>query len=435
MRRRSASLVSLSVLAAGIALPGSAVAAPTPVGSIGPNESVFWEGGDVGSSPLYSMPSAPNLSAADRCSIDGYPCFFYELTLTGGGERLRVGLDTPSRDDTFELSVTAPGGATSSITNGNKYSVELFLGAPTKGTYTIRVLPVSAEYAHFRMRAKLERSVPLPKPNARGELLPDIAVTRLWEFGFAAPANPLNGLFPPDDINPPLTVAGASPVSCAIDETAEDGAQRCLRYSFGMANLGPGAFRVRYGSDRLAESPAKQCIELVKPEAVRSKPSGSTSWHKTHGHTHYNDFIYHELFRVDRRTHKLRSVGNGKKLGYSPADQGMPEWTRFDQSPAGSSSQNAGNCAPELEASLGMSAGWGDSYRYQRPGNYVEFGTNGDGYYVAITTGDPRNLVREADESNNTAYAYLQVLGEQVRLIESGRGRSPWDPDKIVFEQ
>ena len=40
------------------------------------------------------------------------------------------------------------------------------------------------------------------------------------ELGFIAPANPLNGLWPPDDVNPPLDVAGIHPISCAPDEAA-----------------------------------------------------------------------------------------------------------------------------------------------------------------------------------------------------------------------
>ena len=406
------------------------------VGSIGAGGSEFWEGGTVGSDPMYSIPSFPNLSQVDRCSITGYPCFTYKLTTTATGERLRIGFDTPMRDDTFEIKITPPGGGTPiSIVNSNKYSVEAFIGNPPKGDYTILVTPFSAEEAHFRMRAKLEATAYSPTPNAAGELLPDIAVTRLWEFNFTAPANPANGLFPPDDINPPLAVAGVAPVSCAVDETVEDGAQKCLRYSFGMANIGPGAFRVRYGSDKMVESPAKQCIEMAN-HSVKAEPAGTASYHKTHGHTHYDDFIYHELFKVTNVSqHTMVSVGNGKKLGYSPADQGMPEWGKFNQLSAGTSSANAGNCAPELDSSLGMSSGWGDSYRYQRPGNYVEFGTNGDGKYVAITTGDPINLVRESNETNNTSYAYIQVTGSEVQILETGRGRSPWDPNKVLFTQ
>jgi hypothetical protein len=435
--RRSALLLSVA-LAASVTTVNSFASADGPihVGTIGADEAIFWEGGDVGYSPVHSAPAVPSSPLVDRCSIEGHPCFRFVLTLSDTGERLRIGLDTPARDDGFEVTITGPGTESARFVNSNRYSNEAFIGVPTPGDYQITVAPYSSEYAHFRMRAKLESVVVDPTPNAEGELLPNIAVTRLWEFGFAAPANPLNGLFPPDDINPPLTVAGFSPVSCAVDETVEDGAERCLRYSFGMANIGDGSFRVRYNAPRTGEkATAVQCIEMADG-STRSKPAGTTSFHTTHGHDHYDDFIYHELFKVtDTQTGAMESVGNGKKLGYSPADQAMPEWEKFNQASAGSSSSAAGNCSPEHSSSLGMSRGWGDSYRYQRPGNYVEFGTNGDGYYLAITVGDPLDLVKETNEDDNTAYAYLQIIGDQIRVIESGSGTSPWDPNKVLFTQ
>lgn len=407
---------------------------PGLVGTLAADEAVFWEGGDVNFSPVYSAPSAPSTTAIDRCAIDGHPCFTYTLRTTESGERLRVALDTPARDDGFEVVITGPTGQTARFINSNRYSNEAFIGTPAIGDWTITVAPYSAEYAHFRMRAKIEGDVIDPTPNEAGELLPNITVTRLWEFNFTAPANPGNGLFPPDDVNPPLTVAGLQPISCAVDETAE-GAERCLRYSFGMANTGDGAFRVKFDAPRTgAPGHAKQCIQMADG-SKKSQPAGTTSWHITHGHNHYDDFIYHELFRADPTTGSMTSVGNGKKLGYSPADQAMPEWDKFTQASAGSSSAATGDCAPEYGNSLGMSRGWGDSYRYQRPGNYVEFSTNGDGYYVAITVGDPLDLIKETNEDDNTSYAYLQIIGESIRVIESGRGLSPWDPNKELFTQ
>ena len=48
-------------------------------------------------------------------------------------------------------------------------------------------------------------------------MLPDLRTVPPFEFGFVAPANPLNGAYPPDTANPPLDVAGVHPLSCAID--------------------------------------------------------------------------------------------------------------------------------------------------------------------------------------------------------------------------
>jgi hypothetical protein len=81
-----------------------------------------------------------------------------------------------------------------------------------------------------------------------------------------------------------------------------------------------------------------------------------------------------------------------------------------------------------------MSPGWGDAYRYQRPGNFVDFAQGGDGFYVVRTTADPENVVLESDEQDNTSYAYVRVIGEQIDLLETGLGTSPWDSQER-FEQ
>lgn len=426
--RRVLVSVSTVVMLAGLPAFGT-VPTPTHLGSLASDGTLFWDGGYVGDGQLHSLPAAPSNAAIDRCArVD--PCFAWTLDIVSGGASLRVGLDTPARDDGFEMTITSPSGSTVRRTNSNAYSMEAFVTPPAPGRYTITVAPYSAEHASFRMRAKLE-SAPYVPP-VTGDLLPNLVVTRMWEFGFVAPANPGNGLFPPDDANPPLDVAGEHPLSCAADEMAEDGAVRCLRYSFGLGNAGDGNFDIRYSQDTNATVPMTQCIQQSSGAPI-ARAAGTGVYHKTHGHWHYNDIIAHRLFRVtDRIAGVMVPSGAGKKLGYSPADQGIVEWGAFTQGLAGSSG-GAGNCAPGTSNRLGMSRGWGDAYRYQRPGNYVEFGTNADGFFVVQTIADPGNDVLEVDETDNTSYAYIQVTGDSVNVIEVGRGSSPWDPSKVVL--
>jgi len=425
-------VLAFVTLISGMALQGSARAEEPLVGSLHVGTYVFWNGGSVGSDPTYSLPT-PRVSALDRCSMVG-PCFAYKLKLYETGADLRVALSTLSRDDGFEIVVYAPDGTVAaSFSNNNQYNTETFIAAPVAGTYRITVAPYSADFASFKMRAKLESSAYVPAPDANGYLLPDLRVTRLWEFGFIAPANPLNGLFPPDDSNPPLDVSGVHPLSCGLDEMADDGVSRCLRFSFGLANVGTGNFDIRFNSDRTgAPTRNVQCLQRASGAPV-ARDAGTSSFHQTHGHYHFQDVIYHRIYRVTSRSAGTMTLaGSGQKLGYSPADQSFPEWSRFIQAPNGTSG-SAGTCAPTLDNRLGLSRGWGDAYRYQRPGNYVDFNTNSDGYYVVTTTADPKNVIKESDDSNNTSYAYLRIEGEKIDVIESGIGSSPWDPDKELF--
>lgn len=429
-----ARIVAILTLATALVIPAGARAADPPlVAALHAGEAAFWEGGYVGSSPTHSLPT-PSNAQLDRCAtID--PCFRYSLELLETGTTLRVGFETQARDDGFEIFVRKPDGTLGArVSNNNQYNVEAFVQAPPAGLYEITVAPYSADWAPFRMRAKLESEPYQPRPNADGLLLPDLRVTRLWEFGFIAPANPGNGLFPPDDVNPPLDVAGVHPLSCGADEMTEDGVDRCLRFSFGLANVGDGTFDVRYRSDRTGARTANvQCVQRGDGPPL-ARDAGFTSFHQTHGHYHFADIVFHKIYRVtDRSSGAMVVAGNGQKLGYSPADQSFPEWTRFVQAAAGSSG-SAGNCAGTgFDSRLGLSRGWGDAYRYQRPGNFVEFGDNGDGYFVVTTTADPTNVVLEANEANNTSYAYVRIEGDHVDVIESGVGASPWDPNKTLF--
>lgn len=433
-RVKPALIAATLLLSAGAVIPVSASPVPQNLGSLTFGSELFWAGGYVGNSPTHSLPlvSVP----IDRCATLG-PCFAYTLTVsqTSGTARLRVGFDTPARDDGFEMTVTSPAGAATTSRNSNAYSMEQVFVAPATGTWTISVAPSSADNASFRMRAKLEAAAPAPV--ATGDhLLPNLRVTRIWEFGFAAPANPGNGLFPPDDVNPPLSVAGQQPISCAVDEQVEDGAKRCLRFSFGLGNVGWGNFDIRFSGDRLNPYAMTQCLQRADNALPDARPAGTGSFHKTHGHFHYDNIIAHEVFRVFNRagTGPREAVGDGRKLGYSPADQGIPEWYRFDNGPPQVSS-SAGNCSPGSQSRLGMSPGWGDAYRYQRPGNYVYFDKGSDGYYVVRTIADPQNDVLESNEADNVSYALIQIIGEEINVLESGRGEGPWDPQRILFEQ
>jgi hypothetical protein len=82
---------------------------------------------------------------------------------------------------------------------------------------------------------------------------------------------------------------------------------------------------------------------------------------------------------------------------------------------------------------IALTRGWGDVYRWQRPGQYVEFSGNGNGLYVVRSTVDKGNTTLETNENDNSSYALIRVNGHQVEELERGQGLSPFDPTKAVF--
>lgn len=403
------------------------------IGEIGLGGTLFWQGTTVGADPYHTLPFVPSSAQVDRCAVPEHSCQIFDIDVADEGAfALRVGLDTPERNNNFEVAVESPTGQRTRLINPNAYSVEASIPDPEPGRWHIFVAPYSAENAPFRMRAKLETERYTPTPDDDGYLLPNLVVTRTWEFGFAAPVNPLNGPFlAPDDANPPLAAGPAQPVSCSPDEMVDDGVSRCLRYSFALGNAGNGPFDLRWtASETDSEShDVLQCLARGDG-AVEASPAGSGSFHSTHGHWHYDDVVWHQLFTVGEN-HELTEAGRGKKIGYSPADQGIVRWNEFTQDRTGSSA-SAGNCAPGSNHRLGLSRGWGDAYRYQRAGNYVDFNIHGDGEYVVHTIVDPLGHLRETDAADNTFYTHIRVTGNAVEVLESGYGVSPWDPAKSV---
>ncbi len=425
MRKLMATAVLVATLTA--TTGGIAHAAPEPVvGVIGAGQGIFWKGAKVGgtSDKIGTIPS----SAVAGCHEPG-PCFSYKLRLAQPGARLRVAIDSPGRRDLYKLTVLDPDGNTAAETeNLNAFNAEAFVEKPTKGLWTVTVAPQTAEYSTFALRAKLERT---PYTPARRDIwAPNLIVPRLWEFGFVAPVTGLAG-WSFDDANPPLSAAGVAPFSCTFDEQAE-GAHRCLRFSFQLSNAGPGNFDVRFNtSGNPMTGKMVQCIERPG-RSLLAHDAGEYLFHEIHGHYHYQDVVVHHLYQVtNTRTGAMRRVGVGEKVGYHPADQSFAEWNRFVQAPSGTST-SAGNCYEGSNDQIGLSKGWGDAYRWQRPGNFVEFGDNPDGYYVIRTVADPLDHVIESDESDNVGYAYVYVRGNSAQLLENGRGTSPWDSHKIV---
>ncbi|MGH2758361.1 MAG: hypothetical protein ACRDKJ_02250, partial [Actinomycetota bacterium] len=122
--------------------------------------------------------------------------------------------------------------------------------------------------------------------------------------------------------------------------------------------------------------------------------------------------------------------------GFCPADQLFADWHSFGQVPPGSYGEGdsaGGNCFSPSNGLIGLSVGWGDVYRWQRPGQYVDFGANGDGRYVVRATADKANHVLESDEADNSSYALIHVVGDSVRILERGRGSSHLDDEKLVY--
>jgi hypothetical protein len=403
-------------------------------------QSRFWLGGQIASGDVQDSSLCDVVAACPR----------FELLVAPGGRRLRVAYDTPARTNSFRLELVAPDGSVTGVDGSNVFDAEAFVPRPAAGKWTVRVLPQGVDHAFIRLRAKLE-GPPAAKPATRVPLLPNLRAVPPYEFTFTAPANPLNAAYPPDTVNPPLAAAGVEPVSCTADEMAPPeagggGAVDCLRLTSGPINVGDGPFMktFTFASDAangglsadgaFIRGHAMQDI-LFSDGTIEKRPAGTYSFHTTHAHFHDDGILTYELFRIVGD--QLAPAGHGTKSGFCPADQLMGQWRSFTQEQNGFFGEGdtpTGSCYGAADDGLlALTRGWGDVYRWQRPGQYIEFSGNGDGLYVVRTTVDKGNTTVETDETDNSAYAMIRVSGRRIDTLERGWGTGPLDPAKTVF--
>ena len=364
---------------------------------LGPGDVAFWTG--------------PHIESSSGTSCDGAECHTYDFVVERGGKRLRIGVDHPELQDVFEVDVYGPGDRDyGSFSPGTDlYSAEELFTNPRPGRWRVVVRAESVTDSAFRLRAKLEKGEP-NLGTKKGSVLPNLQILPPHDASFKTPIT--NGTTT-QSMGVDLVVGG-----CHAEEHAEDGAVRCLRFSYGVRNTGLGPMDLQLGTGNQLE---RELIQLVHRAdgKVFDRPAGVARFHKTHGHFHHHDAIGLRLYKVtDRKVGKLEPASAKRMKGFAHRNELLRDWEHFYPT--------------WTMTGFGLLPGWSDIYEWDRPGNYIDFGLNGDGYYVVRMWADPVKGVLESNERDNTGYTYLKVTGIEVELLEAGRGTDPWDPCKIV---
>lgn len=410
------------------------------LGTIGLNGVKFWNGEYVAKASVTD------------CNDPNAKCWDYKLTLTKPAWRLRVALDTVLHGvryfaDTlpeapgihFRLQVFDPSGALVAESDW-PMTTEVFIAAPQVGTWTLRVRPDDVEDKSFRMRAKLESEPKQTTGNV--PVLPNLRSIPPFEITFLTPL----WVYGPS-VDPIQQATG-----CFADEILLEGSPngRCLRFSAGPENAGPGTLELRYkphefvGNDPTVH-PVHQRIHYADGSHVDGEPgsAGTTELHASHGHYHYDNMYNYELYRVVEPG-VFHKIAPGNKRGFLPLSEVMADWFQFTQQPKMSwkpwQDPEWWQWAvpdPSIEGAFRIPGGWGDVYEYNRTGQFVDFPVNPDtspasGTYLLRTHADKDDLIVENDETDNQAYAYFRVDGFDVTILERGHGTDPWDDNKIV---
>ena len=381
-----------------------AAAAVAPVARLTVGKGAFWEG------------------TVHRRNSNGERA--YAISVAPGGHQLRVAFDHPDYRVFFSLDVRDPDGRVAA-SGGGYNSSELVVSKPRAGVWTAVVTVGDGSYGEFRLRAILDRA-PRRPPAKPVTLLPNLQLIPPYEFTFKGSLGS-------------LAYGTSATGSCTPDDTVEYQGVRCLRFSVGPANVGAGPLELRFEAMQGLVAPGTAYQRLYRSDGSFSeREAGTFEYHKTHTHYHHTGFGSLELYKVtDRKRGTMTKAGRGPKQGFCTADVMIANWWSFanagqDSAHSECVSQNANGRNNPTGTMMAISPGWADLYSWEQDGNYVDFGNNTDGYYVVRSTADASGYVRESNENDNTSYAYIQVTGNSVRVLERGRGQSPWDARKVL---
>jgi hypothetical protein len=438
--RRAGGIVAATALLWAVAVPTAS--ASSMVASLNEGQSAFWSGAFVANARV----SDPRF-----CGIQG-PCFDYALRVASAKAKvLRVAINTPDDSNGWELRLLDPSGheaatGTTYTLNGvaENFDVEAFAHDPAPGVWTVEVIPQNVSEGSFSARAAVQGVTAAPAPAARTDTPPDLAPDPPWHVTFEQPPPMVvveggNYTAMAGVHNPTMQAANQPVYRCLPEETIEQNAQRCLRFTSGFASLGPGPFEVYGASDTPVAVNGGPLYQVVSRSdgSSYSRAAGRYEFHRIHMHYHVLGIAQFTLYRVESGG-SLIPAGKVLKEGFCLGNIKIFDWHAFNQAEVDPKSVD--NCEPSPQPDgtwrfyEGIANGWEDAYKWQTSGQYVDFQNDPNGYYVLRVTVNADHVMLESNYANNTAYTYFQVNGTDVHVLERGHGTDPWDPGKTTVD-
>lgn len=410
--------VLVALLASQLSPAASAGAGARPALALhDPAAAVAWEGSFEDAAGV----SAPELySAQGSCTELTCSEFALEVDLPAGvwdagagGVQIAIDWFPHERND-LDLYVYGEGGSLVARSDGVFASTgeSVRLPAAANGRYRVVVAPRLVEGAMtFRGLAEVEWA---PAVEPVRPLLPNLV---------AVPSrNPMlrTGAYFVDH------ETEGTP-SCYPEETAEQGARRCLRFDQIIANQGEGPFELRYRMEGLATDQQLRQRIYSSDGSFTDVAVDTYEFHPVHAHFHYKSFGQAFLYRPGSDG-SLELVRKSRKNGFCLIDV---ENTRFGTDASGAPHRGEAprtyyfpRCNTPTErdghgASMvnGISAGWADVYNWFLADQYIEISGVPDGTYVLETVANPSRTVHESDLSDNVARVVIRLAGDTVEIV------------------
>ena len=243
-----------------------------------------------------------------------------------------------------------------------------------------------------------------------------------------AAAVPIVGLAAPNDPVLPDLVADAPQRQIVSNFTYPDGTQALLlRFDGYIHNIGPGPFEIRAtGRSGSTMTDTRQYVRTEAGAFVRSEPPPGPplvlyETADNHNHWHLKNIARYSLWNAARTA----EVAPGQKVGFCLVDSERRE----TNGPSGAvytvSGQNfCGQNEPTRSSvTMGVSAGWRDLYHRDLSYQWVDVSDTQPGNYWVAAEIDTNNVIKEANEANNTrtfAAGQTAVPGYLASAVNAG---------------
>lgn len=200
--------------------------------------------------------------------------------------------------------------------------------------------------------------------------------------------------------------------------TMADGPHSVLRLSNTVANLGQGPLEL------VGELQPNQTVKVTQNiygadgRIVAQHLVGYFEYHPEHGHWHYRDFAWYQLYTATNgQLGQALTEKKGVKTGFCLVDtvrvqrlSGTPRSPVYTQ--CGISRQ-------------GISVGWGDVYQSTLPEQWIDLGfvvpgqpPLPDGDYAVVSTADPLHKLWEGNAGNNVGVTFFRVKDGRIRVLK-----------------
>jgi hypothetical protein len=239
----------------------------------------------------------------------------------------------------------------------------------------------------------------------------------------------------------PIPVDLPTDNSCYVDETADTGATKCLRFTSEVEDVGRGQLHLQLpwlantkqgpkSGFLPGQCKARQLIDRTDG-TTKHVAAGPCEFHVEHGHFHYKAFVGYALFAVDKHGRTGKLIGRSAKESFCLADDdyagyGKPRPNgprQYAGQPGCNLPQNnvADYAKKGTRVNMGLTPGWGDVYTWDTPDQFIDITHVKPGRYDVIIETNPSGLMTVAGPTHNCSRTRIRL---SKTAVKQGRSKA-----------